>query len=243
MGGAYRAHGLGAEAAYGNPAALGLYKRYQLELSGAWDPTSRFAFGTVAVADSATSSVAAGVAYHFASLLTEGGRVTSHLTTMSFGVPIAAGIHLGASAKHAGMTGALSANAISMDAGLLVQLGAFAASVSGHNLIDVSNPLLGRYYVSSLAFLGRLFTAIADVRATFEGPSPNFLFAGGVEYVAGEGIPLRVGYSIDPARGQSWVSGGVGLISEGGGIDFGYRHELGGLDGRMFALTLRMQMQ
>src|SRR5687768_5076740 len=63
MGGAYRAHGLGAESASGNPASLALYRRYLVEMSGAYDFATRWGFGTVAVADSATSEVAAGYTY------------------------------------------------------------------------------------------------------------------------------------------------------------------------------------
>src|SRR5688572_21472347 len=107
MGGAYRAHGLGAEAASGNPAAIGMFKRYQLELSGAWDIQSKFAFATVAVADSVTSEVAAGVSYHLVTM--DGGQTLAHLNTASFSFPISQMIHVGAAGRHVLMTGAREA--------------------------------------------------------------------------------------------------------------------------------------
>ena len=36
MGGAYRSLGYGAESVGGNPAAIAMFKRYQVEASGTW---------------------------------------------------------------------------------------------------------------------------------------------------------------------------------------------------------------
>ncbi|MFZ5470255.1 MAG: hypothetical protein ACOZIN_12540 [Myxococcota bacterium] len=243
MGGAYRAHGLGAEAAFGNPAAVGLYRRYQLDLSGAWDATHKFGFGTLAIVDSATSNLAAGIAYHFASVGRGSEHTNVHLNTAAFALPFGQALHLGVSARHLLMNGATEANAVTMDAGALVRLGGFAVSFSGHNLVDVHNPLLSRFYNLGVAYLGGLFTAALDVRADFGGPSPLLSYAGGVEYIIGAGLPLRAGYTTEPAQGQQWLSAGVGIITEGGGLDVAYRHELGGLTGRLIALTLKMQVQ
>ena len=49
MAGAFRSLGSGAEVIDGNPAALGVYKRYLIELSGGWDPRNPFGFGSVAL--------------------------------------------------------------------------------------------------------------------------------------------------------------------------------------------------
>ncbi|HEY1087809.1 MAG TPA: hypothetical protein VGE37_08945, partial [Archangium sp.] len=60
MGGAYEALGYGAEVINGNPAALSLYKRYQIELNGAWDIPQGYANGSLALADS-TNALAMGI--------------------------------------------------------------------------------------------------------------------------------------------------------------------------------------
>src|SRR5687768_7098570 len=79
MGGAYRALGLGTEAVDGNPASLGVFKRYLIEISGAWDPRNPFGFGSVAMMDSATSPLAAGVAYHLVSVGEGETQRTAHI--------------------------------------------------------------------------------------------------------------------------------------------------------------------
>lgn len=245
MGGAYRATGLGVEAVHGNPASLALFKRYQVELSGSWDATTKFGFLTSGVMDSATSEVAGGVTYHFLSLGRGEERSTAHLTTLALALPLSQRIHLGASGRYLRMSGAGEANAVTPDAGLLVRVTeSLALSVSGHNLVDTYNPELPRHYVLSAAFVGGLFCAAFDLRADPrpEGP-PRLAWAGGLEYIVGEAFPLRAGYQYDSLRGTHFVSGGIGFLTQGGGADFGYRHELGGSEGRMLALTLKMQVQ
>src|SRR5512140_1643158 len=68
MGGAYRALGFGADVVNGNPACMSLYQRYQTELAGAWEIDGRLAFGTLALLDSQSNRIAAGLSYHFASI-------------------------------------------------------------------------------------------------------------------------------------------------------------------------------
>src|SRR5262245_53976170 len=116
MGGAYRAHGLGAEAAFGNPSALALYRRYVIELSGAWDPATKFGFGTVAVVDSATSSLAMGASYHFVSMGRDEGAKQAHVSTVSFGLPLSNVLQVGAAGRHFVLSGAADGNALTMDA-------------------------------------------------------------------------------------------------------------------------------
>ncbi|MBI3181752.1 MAG: hypothetical protein HYZ28_06380 [Myxococcales bacterium] len=245
MGGAYRAHGLGGEAILGNPAALSLYRRYQLELSGAWDAQSKFGFGTVSVLDSVTSELAAGVSYYLVSAGRADARSLSHLSTLALSMPLSSSVLIGASTRHVLVSGAYETNGVTMDAGVLVRaLDALVLGFSGHNLIDLGNPMLERYYALSLAFLGGLFTAAADLKGDVapEG-GLRLAYSGGVEYVAGGGFPVRAGYTYDARQGRHHLSAGVGVMVEGGGLDLGYRHELGGEGGRLIALTFRLQLR
>lgn len=243
MGGAYRAHGLGAEAIAGNPAALPLYRRYQLELTGAWDAQTKFGFGSLAIADSATSEIAAGVSYDYVSLGRGEERRTVHLNTLALAVPLGGSFFLGASGRHVLMPG--RANAVTMDAGLLIRpVPSLAIAASGHNLIDIHNPDVTRYFQLGSAFLGNLFTAAFDVRADFQDEeAPQLSYGAGLEYVTGNAFPVRGGYSYSAVTRTHFLSGGLGLITEGGGMDLAYRHELGGAGSRMLALTIKVQVQ
>src|ERR687891_2729967 len=68
MGGAFRALGGGTEAVEGSPASLAIFRRYLVELTGAWDPRNPFGFGSVSEMDSASGGLAAGLAYPLVSL-------------------------------------------------------------------------------------------------------------------------------------------------------------------------------
>ena len=54
--------------------------------------------------------------------------------------------------------------------------------------------------------------------------------------------PVRIGYQFDGIANHQYLSGGIGWFSDGSGIDFSYRHELGGQEGRLISLTLKLQL-
>jgi hypothetical protein len=242
MGGAYRSLGLGPEAVNGNPAALGLFKRYQVELSGAWDIPAGYAFGSVGVVDSATSELAAGLSYHLVTLGRDETRRTAHINTLALDLPLSENLHIGVSGRHLLETGAVEANGITMDAGILVRFTeALVVGFSGHNLIDISNPDLTRYYALSVGWLGGLFSAGIDVRADFGiAETVALAYSAGLEYIIAGQVPVRGGYSLDTISHTQHVSLGVGWMNEQGGIDVAYRHEIGGLDGRLISVTFKV---
>ncbi|MGA9521304.1 MAG: hypothetical protein WBV82_07560 [Myxococcaceae bacterium] len=243
MGGAYRAIGGGTEAVDGNPASIGLHKRYLVELSGAWDPRNPFGFGSLGVLDGVTSPVAAGLTYRLVSLGTGATQRTAHINTAGFSIPFGQAFHIGVSTRHILMTGAQTANAITGDAGMLLNLGGFVLSVAGHNLIDIQNPEFQRYFSASTGFVTQSFSVAADVRADFNEPDARFSWGAGGEWIIGGAVPVRAGYSRDGITQAQRLSGGLGLIIGGGGFDLSYSHELGGAKSRLLALTLRMQTQ
>jgi opacity protein-like surface antigen len=103
---------------------------------------------------------------------------------------------------------------------------------------------LTRYYSLHAGYLTGLLTLAADVRADFESQSRRVLtYSAGAEYILGQALPVRLGYSYDGFQKASQLGVGVGLMTEGGGgIDLGYRHDLGGQKGRLLALTIKMQV-
>lgn len=243
MGGAYRSLGLGTEAVNGNPASLGVFKRYLIELSGAWDPRNPFGFGSVAMMDSVTSPLAAGVAYQLVTVGENEHQRTAHINTAAFSIPFGETLHIGLSMRHILMTGARDANAITGDAGMLLNLRGLVFSLSGHNLIGINNPEFERFFALSAGWSTPLFSLGADLRGDFNGEAPLFAVSAGGEYVLGRFLPLRAGYSYDQLRNAKLVTGGLGLLVDNGQIDFSYQHELGGAFSRMLSLTLRMQVQ
>lgn len=242
MGGAYEAMGYGAEAIGGNPAALTLYKRYQIEATGSWDVPQGYGFGSIALADS-TNPLAMGISYHFA---TFGGleRRWAHVTTMALAYALGDLIHLGLATRHHVLVGASNTNSITMNAGLIVRPVQFLTiGFSGHNLIPNYNVDLSRYFVASIAaqFAGQL-TPSFDLRMDFNQPQARLAYHAGIEWLIAQTFPIRIGYQYDGIANHQYLGGGIGWFSEGSGIDFAYRHELGGQQGQMLSLTLKLQL-
>ncbi|MDP1915516.1 MAG: hypothetical protein Q8L14_04665 [Myxococcales bacterium] len=242
MGGAYHSMGYGAESIGGNPAAIAAFKRYQIEASGAWDVPNGMGFGTLGLADS-TNQIAGGISYHF---VTYGGleRRYGHITTMAIAYSIAQWIHLGLAGRHHVLVGASNTNSITMNAGLLIKPAEFISiGVSGHNLINNFNRDITRYFVASASLLivGQL-TPCFDLRADFNLPTPRFAYHAGLEWLIAMAFPLRVGYQHDDIMNHRYLSGGLGYFNQGSGIDIAYRHELGGAEGRLISVTIKIQL-
>jgi len=244
MGGAYRALGLGTEAVTGNPAAMGLYKSYRVETTGAWNYGQKDAFFGATIMDANTSALAAGLDYHLVSIGRGADRVTAHLGTLAFALPLAESLYIGTSARYLMMDGRREANATTVDAGAILKLGqSFTLGFSGHNLIDTRNPELTPYYSGHLGYTSGLFTLAVDVRADFvTRPETTLTYSGGLEYILGQGFPVRAGYTYDGFTGGSRVGAGFGLMGQGGGVDLAYQHEFGGEESRTLALTFKLQL-
>jgi hypothetical protein len=245
MGGAWRALGLGAEAGTGNPAALAAFRTYRVELTGAWDWVGKDVSGMVAVADSSTSVLAAGVSYQLISLGKGVERATAHLNTVAVAVPISDAFLIGASTRYLLMRGARQANAITGDAGLLFRPSeAFALGISAHNLIGTGNPELTRYFTAHAGVLAGVLSVAADVRADFTTNDRTTLtYSGGLEYVFGQSFPVRAGYTWNGFTRASELGVGIGLLTPGGGLDLSYSYDFGGERGRMVALTFKVQVR
>jgi len=244
MGGAYEALGYGAEAAYGNPAAMSLYRRYQTEVTGAWDTANGYGMATVGIVDSQTSNVAAGITYHFVTF-GDGERRWAHLTGFALAMPLAEFLHIGLSAQSEIITGASETNSITMTGGIVVRPIQFLTlGFSAHNFIPVYNKDVTLYFVGSAGMmLASQLTAAFDVRIDPSAPNGvGLTYCGGLEWLAAQAFPLRGGFEYDDVRKTKYVSAGIGYFQEGSGVDFSYRHEIGGGEGRMFALTLKLQM-
>jgi hypothetical protein len=193
MGGAFEALGYGGEVIVGNPAALSLYKRYQIEATGSWDVPQGYGFGSLAIADS-TNPVAMGISYTFA---TYGGgdRRWAHLTNVSVAYAIADLIHIGITTRHQVIVGPKPANSITMNAGLLIRpVQWLSFGFSGHNLINVYNKDIRRYFVASvgLQILGQLTPAFDLKIDAFNDEQPARLsYHGGLGVARAPLVPRR----------------------------------------------------
>lgn len=242
MGGAYRGMGFGTETISGNPALLSMYRRYQLELGGAWDIPNGFGFGGISIVDSATNELAYGQSYTLVTFDSPQGRNTAHLNSTAMAYPIFDWLHVGVSGRYQLIYGPYATNSITMSAGAAVRImNQWIIGFSGHNLIDVASPLVNRYFALSTSVSFGMFTPSLEWRMDFNAPFPRFAVATGLEFIAGDLVPIRAGFVWDNITGQRYLSGGLGFFIEGSGVDISYRHELDGFHGRLLAVTIKLQ--
>jgi hypothetical protein len=171
-------------------------------------------------------------------------HTAAHVSTLALAFPMVDNLFIGGSARYVGSSGVFGHSGITADAGLLLKASqSIHLGVSGHNLVDVHNPLLARFYALSGAFISNSFLLAADLRSDFNsGPSPKLGYNIGAEYFAGRVLPLRVGYSYDNIAQTQYFSAGAGLYADKIGIDVAYRHEIKGNEGRMIAFTIKVQI-
>ncbi|RKG80979.1 hypothetical protein [Corallococcus terminator] len=246
MGSAFRATGLGADALQGNPAAMALFPAYRIEGTGAYDPRNKQGFLGISLADSSSGRLALGVDYHWLSLGRGGSRTSANLSTLGGAIPLSQSLLIGMSGRYLRLNGqSRFANSITLDAGLLVRLGEqVTVGVSGHNLIDTENVELTRYYSAHLAYVGQALVLAGDIRGDFETRDSTVLtYNGGAEYILNQVLPVRVGYTYDGFQKISRLTAGLGFLSPGGGgVDIAYQHDLGGVNGRLVVMTLRVSV-
>jgi hypothetical protein len=244
MGGAYHALGIDGDVVDGNPASMMLFHHYLTDLGGSWDVQTKYAFATASIVDT-TNAIGAGLSYHLVTLGRGADRTIANVTTGAAGYSLSDNIHIGATVKQATMSGAQHGDAVTADAGVAVRvLDSFTAAFSGHNLIPIPNPYLPRFFVLGFGYFATdVLTLAADLRGDFGvGGTTPFSFNFGGEYIAGSSFPLRAGYAFDTITHSHFVSGGLGFVSDGTGVDVAYRQEIGGERGKLVALTLKLQI-
>jgi hypothetical protein len=189
--------------------------------------------------------VARGVSYQLLSFRSEDGvQNTAHLNTVALSYPITDWLVLGLSGRHQLIYGTYATNSITMGVGVGVRLfDLLILGFSAHNIIGVNSALVNRYFAWSASGTLGFFTPSFEVRLDFNAPYTRAAFAGGLEYIFAEMIPIRGGYVWDGITKTQYVSFGTGLFIEGSGVDIAYRHEIGGYGGRLIALTIKLQSQ
>jgi hypothetical protein len=252
MGTAVRGDPLGTSALEYNPA--GMSRAYLYTLEGHYfrgGPGDRNVVG-VAVVDSKTQpALAVGVGYGFE--FTDGG---ADLEVQGHDIKLGFASALVPKKVHAGLTlnyltyefeGADPLDGFTLDAGMLFSITpALHLGLVGHDLINLDHPSKPRRAGGGVAYTGALLTLDVDALVDFDSQDdPKPVVATGLEILAAETVPLRLGYEWDGARETQWVSGGVGFISSGQAatgsqIGVTYRQSLDDTKSFLFGVGLTM---
>ncbi|HEY6879010.1 MAG TPA: hypothetical protein VI299_13375, partial [Polyangiales bacterium] len=101
-----------------------------------------------------------------------------------------------------------------------------------YNLVDTKSKLAPMTVGGGAAFSTGALTVGGDVlvdlnrQDTF--PGPRLTMGGGLEYLASNILPLRVGYAYDQGRKQSFITGGLGYIDPRFAIQISMRQTANG---------------
>jgi hypothetical protein len=126
-----------------------------------------------------------------------------------------------------------------MDASIrIVPVQGLQVDLAALNFIDRDSPFVPLMLTAGMAFsvgtsLSLGFDVLTDM-SSFE--DPQVTIGGGAEYLGGNSIPVRAGYSFDIAREVHALGVGIGYTDQRVGLDLGVRQELsGGDDTRVMA--------
>lgn len=235
LGTGMRASAVSTSALAYSPAALSLGNLYHIEgnvdyLTGmrAVGPTT--ALGA-AVVDSSTSKLGAGIGLRgFLSGAHGLGGIDGRL---GLGLALSDAFSLGVGGRFISLSQGDQklVRGFTMDASLrAMPVSGLQIDVGALNFIDVGSPYVPVILAAGVAVALMPSLSIgADVltdMTSFSKPQP--ILGGGVEYLAGESVPLRLGYSADVARAVHTLSGGVGYTDQRVGLDVSLRQEIKG---------------
>jgi hypothetical protein len=259
MGGASRALGNAVSGLYMNPANIALTRVYHLQaLAQIWPQARRQSYGLSAV-DSVTGRLAGAIGGNYGVLDPDGvnrrwtdGRLAlalalsdrfyvgvtgKYLKLKQLGVPLPAN-GLVNSVASSGLADQPMVDHFTFDAGITVKpTSSLFIGLLGQNLTNPGHGLLPTSFGGGVGFGTNDLTIEGDLVADFTSflredgsrrTTTRAMF--GVEYLAADHYPLRVGYRYDAGQSTHGISGGLGYIDPQFSVDLAIRQTVGGKD-------------
>jgi hypothetical protein len=231
MGGAHAAIASGNDALVVNPAGLAQGRKYHLEVDGFYD--SRFPAQAVLVslADSTSGPVASGLLWSRWASGQPSGRGEGWSLGLGYSGPVGQGLYLGGETKFLRYhTPDGLVQKWAQDLGFLSKRGNFSWAAVLQNISIDKIPLFPLTAVGAVAWGNDSDWHLAfDYKADLSDTSNvKSRAAMGAEVLMGEAMALRGGVTWDPGARQWWLSAGVGLLTEKGGLQVVWRRRVEG---------------
>lgn len=249
LGTGVRASAASTAALAQNPANLALTHLYHLEATTTYEPgVGRFGFGT-AIVDSSSNRLAAGLSFRgFA-----GGDDTAYGgidLRGALAMPVSESLGIGISARYVSLPGMLPdgtqgnyGKGFTLDAAMRATLiPGLHVAVLGTNLIDRHSPLLPVRVGGSASYtLADTLTLGVDMMFNLSQnvAGAPLLVGGGIEWLSGNAVPIRVGYAYDALTQTNYITGGLGYIDQRVGVDLSLRQALSGENATYLMLGVR----
>jgi hypothetical protein len=232
----------GNDAVFENPAALGARRRYSVDALFFTEEreagnAGRYYGGSVV--DSMTGPVAAAFAYQYAA----DGEYTGSLYRLAISAPISEGLFLGAGTTYFDVDGPRPTGAASVDAGLFWQVARYVSvGAVGRNLVPIANEAIAPLGMAAGLAIGSdaSLTVAGEWSAEFpEAGGTINRYAGGLEYLLVNMVPLRAGYVHDEKLDTQWWSAGAGFVTRTVALDAAYRQSFDATSARTIVVALR----
>lgn len=261
LGTGVRAAAVSTSALAYSPAALSLGNLYHIEANLDYmAELDTVALGAGAV-DSSTSKVGAGIALRgFLSgedgFTTDAGYDYDGLDgRLGIGLALSEAFALGVGARYVDIStegdsdgdGEIDddeelVQGFTMDASLrIMPANGVQIDIAALNFLDLDSSFAPVMLNAGLAFavasaLSLGMDVLTDM-SSFE--NPEVTLGGGIEYLGGNSIPVRAGYSFDIARKVHAIGAGVGYTDQRIGLDIGVRQEVAGGDATRIMAAVR----
>jgi len=246
MGGAHAAIATGNDALAVNPAGLSQGRRYHFELDGLYD--SRFPAQAVlaSLVDSVTAPVASGVLWSRWASGQPSGRGEGWSLGLAYSGVIGQGLFLGGETKYLRFhTPDGLVQKFAQDLGVLSRRGNFSWAAVLQNFSTDKIALFPLTATAALAWGTDADWHVAfDYQADLSDTSNvKSKLAGGLEVLLGDALALRGGATWDTSAHQWWISAGLGLLTEKGGLQVVWRRRVEGPYDQFFEGGLTIYLQ
>lgn len=241
MGGAFRELGIGANGADGNPAAIALFRAFQLEFAGGYDWKGKGWYGAGWARDS-TQELAGAYSLHYISNDYGSGNVGQWAHSLSLAAKVGDKVAFGIGGRWL-IQSTPHINAASLNLGMSIQaLPQLTLGIAGYNLIDTHHPELSRSFEVGFGLLLGPVRLASEVRSDLWRGPLHPIWNSGLELFLGRSFALRGGWEWHEQEQQNFVTAGVGFVFDNSGLDIGWRHGLAGA-GNLIVAGLRIQLQ
>jgi len=245
MGAGVRAGAIGPSALAYNTSNMAAVSTYQIEIFSQVIPGSKSDGGTYwnigsSVTDSTTSKkIAMGTSFRYV-FDGENREYKGWDWRSGIGVQVIPQLGIGIGFRWASMKSLTTASGqrrgptfdgVTLDASMTITpIPWLKLAGLGYNLVKTNSPLAPQMAGGSAALTPiESFTVGGDILFDFTTFEKNKLIAGaGVSYVAGELVPLRIGYRRDSGRNLNQITAGAGFNKGKVGAEVALRQDIGG---------------
>jgi hypothetical protein len=268
MGGAQRAMSNSTDALYINPANMATTRVYHVgALAQIWPEANRQSYG-LSIVDSIVSAsrLAGGLGASWNRQDPDGVDRTAWDLRFALAYPLSDNFYLGAAAHYlslrqsgfprgqfdlrpsqasAGLSDDPIVKNITFDAGVTLKpVPELAISLVGANLTDPGYSFLPLTFGGGVGYGNTDFTLEADILGDFSTYSETKVRAmAGGEYLAGNHVPLRLGYRYDQGPGSHTLTGGIGYIDSSYAVELALQRSVSGPESTAVIIGFRYHVE